>query len=296
MLKELLPSLKAHLYSLGRVELGSWWNYENVNSPFTRVIYVTDGEVEITIGEMRYKLAAGNMVLVPPFVPANYYCPERADHYYIIFRAELAHGLELFSLPNIARNMVPVEDRDWCFRRLLEVNPDIALESFDPNDLSYNEKIWQSEVSRERMSSAVLLETEGLLRVLLAAFLNPAQQNVMKDSSVDRLVKILAYIENNLSRPITLEDMAREVSLHPTYFSDLFAKQMGERPISYLTRARIGKAQILLATTDKPIKNIAWDLGFKDANYFYRVFKKRLRLSPGEWRRHFARHNQSQNT
>ena len=275
--------------------MGPWWNYENVNSPFTRVICVTSGEAEIVVEGMRYELTAGNMVLVPPFVSADYHCAERAGHDYIIFRAELAHGLELFSLPNIANYMVPVEARAWCFPRLLELNPNIALESVDPNDASYNEKIWQSGVSRDLVSSAALLETEGILRVLLSAFLKPSKKEVMKNSAVDRLIKILAYIENNLDKPITLEDMAKEVSLHPTYFSDLFAKQMGERPISYLTRARVGKAQILLATTDKPIKNIAWELGFKDANYFYRVFKKRLRLSPGEWRRHFARHNQSPN-
>jgi len=295
LLKELLPSLKTYLYSMGRLNLGPWWSYDNVNSPFTRIIYLPSGEAEITIDGSKCHVKSGDMILVPPFIPADYHCPEKADHYYAIFRAELAQGLELFSLPEISRHVVPASDYAWCFERLLKLNSNIALEALDPSDQAYNEQIWRAGPTNESRSSRDLLETDGLLRLLLSAFIKTSKKAVMKnDSSVARLIRILTYIENNLDKSITLEDMAKEVSLHPTYFSDLFVKQMGERPISYLTRARVGKAQILLATTDKPVKDIAWELGFKDVNYFHRVFKKRLRLSPGQWRKHFARHNTSQ--
>jgi two-component system response regulator YesN len=87
-----------------------------------------------------------------------------------------------------------------------------------------------------------------------------------------------------LQRPISLVDMAEVVHLNPTYFSNLFADFMGERPVEYLNRKRIERAQLLLLSTNLPLKEIAAGTGFSEANYFSRVFSKHIGMPPQKYR------------
>jgi AraC-like DNA-binding protein len=72
--------------------------------------------------------------------------------------------------------------------------------------------------------------------------------------------------------------------LHPTYFSDQFNRAVGLRPLDYLMRRRIERAQYLLLTSPASIKEIADAVGIPDAAYFSRVFSKLCRLAPKAYR------------
>ncbi|HWT74663.1 MAG TPA: helix-turn-helix domain-containing protein [Mobilitalea sp.] len=98
------------------------------------------------------------------------------------------------------------------------------------------------------------------------------------------IAKAKAYIEDNYSKDISLDDVSRTVDISPYYFSKLFKEETGENFIEYLTNIRIEKAKKLLQNRDISIKNICADSGYSDPNYFSRIFKKQVGLTPTEYR------------
>ncbi|TAH66820.1 MAG: helix-turn-helix domain-containing protein [Anaerolineaceae bacterium] len=98
------------------------------------------------------------------------------------------------------------------------------------------------------------------------------------------ICKAKAYIEENYNRDISLDDVSRIVDISPYYFSKLFKEETGENFIEYLTNMRIEKAKELLEHSDLNIKNICVDTGYSDPNYFSRIFKKQVGVTPTEYR------------
>ncbi len=98
------------------------------------------------------------------------------------------------------------------------------------------------------------------------------------------IIKAKAYIEENYSKDISLDDVSRVVDISPYYFSKLFKEETGENFIEYLTNIRIEEAKKLLRNRDNSIKNICADTGYSDPNYFSRIFKKQVGVTPTEYR------------
>ena len=92
--------------------------------------------------------------------------------------------------------------------------------------------------------------------------------------------KAMAYIHEHYGEPIGREDIARYVGVSEGYLSRSFNQETGLSLIHYLTRYRIQQAKQLLVTTDKTITEIAMEVGFSDSNYFSRVFRQEVGVSP----------------
>ncbi|ADG81488.1 response regulator transcription factor [Thermincola potens] len=104
--------------------------------------------------------------------------------------------------------------------------------------------------------------------------------------SSNRVVKqVQDYVEQNLHKNITLEDICGVVYLNPQYFSRLFKKETGITFIEYLTRRRIERAKILLKEEGLSVSLTARKVGFADANYFSRVFCRLEGIPPSEYAR-----------
>ena len=88
----------------------------------------------------------------------------------------------------------------------------------------------------------------------------------------------------NFQRDISLDDISREIDISPYYFSKIFKENTGENFIDYLTTLRIDKAKELLETTDMSMKELCGEVGYANPNYFSRIFKKIVGLSPTEYK------------
>ena len=73
--------------------------------------------------------------------------------------------------------------------------------------------------------------------------------------------------------------MADLIGLVPTCFSDLFHKTVGVRLSEFLNRRRIERAQLLLASTDLPVQEVAAQVGIRSPEYFSRLFRRQCGLS-----------------
>jgi two-component system, response regulator YesN len=101
----------------------------------------------------------------------------------------------------------------------------------------------------------------------------------------DTIHQIKQYIIEHSSEDISLDTLAKKVDLSPIYISKMFKEKLGINYIDLLTECRIEKAKKLLGYPEKSIKEITYDVGYHDPNYFSKVFKKMCNVSPKEYRR-----------
>ncbi len=95
----------------------------------------------------------------------------------------------------------------------------------------------------------------------------------------------LNYIRNNYKNNLTLDNVAQQVYISPYYLSHLFKEELGITFVEYLTRVRIDEAKKLLKEDSLSIVAIASEVGYEDASYFSKVFKKSVGIPPNQFRK-----------
>ena len=93
------------------------------------------------------------------------------------------------------------------------------------------------------------------------------------------------FIQENYMKPICLTDIARHVHLAPNYFSTLFSKQFQKSVIEYICTLRMERAKELLQESEVKVFKVGEYAGYENPQYFSRVFKKYMGMSPSEYRR-----------
>ena len=100
-----------------------------------------------------------------------------------------------------------------------------------------------------------------------------------------RVIKAVRYMTDHLAEPISLEDIAGQTGLNPSYFSRLFRRYTDTSPYDYLTNLRISHGKMLLITTSESVTSISEACGFGDPVQFTKIFKKKSGFTPLQFRR-----------
>lgn len=87
-----------------------------------------------------------------------------------------------------------------------------------------------------------------------------------------------------MSDEISLNTIAAEVGMSPSYFSSIFSKEMGKTFVEYLTEIRMDRAKELLMCSSMKTSEIVYEVGYKDPHYFSYIFKKTQNCTPKEFR------------
>ena len=99
-----------------------------------------------------------------------------------------------------------------------------------------------------------------------------------------RLQKVINFIQKDLSRKVTLREMARSVNLSPTHLRALFKSEIGMTPVQYQKKLRLLEAKTLLESTFLNVQEIMVQVGLSDDSHFVRDFKKLYGLTPAQYR------------
>jgi AraC family transcriptional regulator of arabinose operon len=131
-----------------------------------------------------------------------------------------------------------------------------------------------------------LIFSAKTLQHLLAElyFNNIAFSPTTRTSRFRNLEPTLSFLYENLHRPISLAEMAAHAELSESHFSRLFKEQTGHSPVDYFIYLKMQHACSMLTLTRSTIHEIGSALGYNDAYYFSRLFKKVIGVSPREYR------------
>jgi AraC-like DNA-binding protein len=98
----------------------------------------------------------------------------------------------------------------------------------------------------------------------------------------DNLKKAICYLRANFHTEITMEDVALNAGIGERYLRKLFAQHLNISPLDYLNQIRINKSIDLLKNTELSVKEVCFMCGYKSPQYFSRVFKQQMGISPRE--------------
>ena len=110
----------------------------------------------------------------------------------------------------------------------------------------------------------------------------PFTQNVEEFSLP--VQEIIRYIDENYSKPLSLQSIATAIYLHPTYLSNTFKKQTGVNLMNYINFKRIQEAKALLRDPTLKVSWIVERVGFTSRKYFEKVFKEMVGMTPTQYK------------
>ncbi|MDF2988820.1 MAG: AraC-type DNA-binding protein [Eubacterium sp.] len=112
-----------------------------------------------------------------------------------------------------------------------------------------------------------------------------------KPDYIKPISRCIDYIFININNKITLDTLAKEVKLTPKYLSYLFRKETGQTLSSFIEGERINKAKNLLIYSEYSYSHISHYLSFYSQSYFISIFKKRVGMTPKEYRERYSQAN-----
>lgn len=133
---------------------------------------------------------------------------------------------------------------------------------------------------------------KSYIQVLLVQLLRyTVQQNqgMVRSDLSQAMPKIIAYIEANYNRTLTVKELAGISFYNPTYLGRMFRECYGESINEYIMGKRIADAKQRLKHSEESVEHISTNVGYKDPKQFYRAFKRIEGVTPGVYRKGIKR-------
>ncbi|MCE7067542.1 AraC family transcriptional regulator [Dyadobacter sp. CY326] len=151
-----------------------------------------------------------------------------------------------------------------------------------------------SVLAREENSFRKMLLLLDILEDLAASkeFMLLDQDGVVAtqiNSNKDRINAALGYIVDNFRNDIVLNEVAAVVNMSPNAFCKYFKRVTNKTFLDTVIDYRINFAVQQLLSTDRPVSEISFDSGFGDVSHFYKLFKRRMKMSPLSYRKNFQK-------
>lgn len=225
--------------------------------------YTLGGEGVFEKNNFGYKVRRGQGFLVQFPEKSRYYMENGRDEpWEFLYLHFLGDGAIPFvrKIRNICPDLMSLDESSPPIRMALHLQKRLTngerLQKYQGGEFLY------------RFLCALLRETE-----------HPAAQK--KSSAVQRAAEIM---EEEYPRLTGIEELAARLDLSPEHLSRAFKDEMGRAPLSYLTGLRLQSAMNDLLGTEWSIDSIARKNGFSNGNYFAKIFRKHVGISPGSYR------------
>ncbi|MDN5342703.1 MULTISPECIES: helix-turn-helix domain-containing protein [Oceanotoga] len=185
----------------------------------------------------------------------------------------------------------------WEFISILydtkEIKTDISLSNvhFEVNtynNIKLNEFLFK--IYKEFNEKTLISEfrTETLFRnILEEIFISTQNNEIDKKNSSHLFNQVCSYIMDNYMNNISVKEICNKNNINENHLYYIFRKHINMGPGDYIIKIRLDKAKEFLINNNYPINVIAKNVGYPDALYFSRLFKKYYNISPTNYRKKF---------
>ena len=266
------------------------WSFEGKNVPIhwhndLEINLIREGEAVFQVYQKSYRVRTGEGFLLNRNVPHSCSSPgnEHVRYSTILVRPDFLYG-DFGS---------DVERK--CFQPFLQNSaiPCIYLTGFDENGKEILQKLNQVEEAFDRKRFCYELKIKGLLCEAFAMILYGHRQELTKFvpanlQELERLEKMLNYLNMYFTEVISLQDLADQVHLSREVCCRLFKKMTGKTITGYLEEYRVNKSFSLVQSGQYSMIQITEMVGFSNPSRFASAFRKRFGCNPGEY--HSVKH------
>lgn len=141
-----------------------------------------------------------------------------------------------------------------------------------------------SEVQLWRSIKAPRLDPDGMIcgMVIIGILIDP---EMLRRRLQDERPSAIDWMERNACETLTMDEVARKLSLSRRALERYFREKTGESPANYRLKCRLTRACRMLKNSDRTVASIANECGFHDQSHFAKAFRKKYLESPGAWRK-----------
>lgn len=261
------------------------WSFEGKNVPIhwhndLEINLIREGEAVFQVYQKSYRVRTGEGFLLNRNVPHSCSSPgnEHVRYSTILVRPDFLYG-DFGS---------DVERK--CFQPFLQNSaiPCIHLTGFDENGKEILQKLNQVEEAFDRKRFCYELKIKGLLCEAFAMIFYGHRQELTKFvpenlQELERLEKMLNYLNMHFTEVISLQDLADQVHLSREVCCRLFKKMTGKTITGYLEEYRVNKSFSLVQSGQYSMTQITEMVGFSNPSRFASAFRKRFGCNPGEY-------------
>ena len=235
--------------------------------------YVLSGSVTYNINNNLYRLKKGDfLVLNPGVYHEEYLAPGEQV-------SELHLGVDNINLEGFPKNFLIKEN----------ASPVVHLKKYDKE---FDDCIHQIITEQAKNEPGIDIILKSLSMRLLVLLLRETycddeieETDSLSFNSSDKssiVQTIVSYMNERYTEEISLDKMAKTTYLSPVYISKIFKEETGYSPINYLINIRLQKAKQLLEEGRTSVKAAAESVGYNDAYYFSKLFKKYYGYPPSK--------------
>lgn len=163
----------------------------------------------------------------------------------------------------------------------------LLLQSSPELDYLHNriaKKVTKERASNLQIDEMVIDLLERVISILTNSKELPVIADSLKQFHLTTVENARAYILENFSQDISLQQLAKHCLVSPFHFSRIFKTIMNISPHQYLTEVRLNHAKVLLSTTEQSITDIAFTCGFNSIEHFATAYRYRFHTSPSKFR------------
>lgn len=239
------------------------------------ITYVVSGSIGHLLNGKRVTLRAGDAIFINAkqlhLIESG---GEDCELYCLIFQPMMLSTSNYIAQKYITP-IVENEKLDYFFLKQSDLKHKAVLDAII--------KIYNMQDSKdfELLEMPILFELWHSLYTILPR--TESNERVVNED-LHRVQKMLAYVHKNYAKELELADICEAGMVGKTKGTKIFKQYLNMTPVDYLINYRLEIASRMLKETDQPVLDIALMTGFSDSSYFARIFRKRVGMTPIQYR------------
>jgi AraC-like DNA-binding protein len=259
---------------------------------FFELVYVLSGSGVHCIGTTNYPIHAGDVYVISPDEPHAYHPVDGSELRIInvlfmpgILDESMLNSPALAGLTEFLY-IEPLfrEEAQFAHRLNLQGSAAYRIETL----------LWDMEQEQKAAAAGYNIVLRNMFCTLLVLMSRAYTQHLTQPDLKSewrrrhRVVEAaLHYIEAHHTEALSLDEVARHTAMSPSRLAHLFKEHTRRSILAYLHEYRIGRVCADLLRTDRPISELALEMGYGDLAFFNRLFRRYMACSPSEYRRRF---------
>lgn len=275
----------------GQVRQAAGWQPPGRKQPNHMIVFVQDGDIFFHINNKGYQLQNGDYLLVPQGIDYTLHTRTGCQYFFVHFEiAEAPEMLSEFEMMKVRKRRMDVfqGERDPSAYALpMDHHEDLLLNECG-NMGRFSKKIGLLLAECEINRYGITPSRKMTIDLRFAEILNLLDQNgngtemQMKEAPA-MLTRMIMYIHQHYSEPVTLTQLSDTFHVSKQYIAMLFREYMKTSATQYINRVKLDHALDLLRYSTIQIGEISDRLGFSNAYYFSRLFRKYFGMTPSEY-------------